>query len=176
MEGLQVIGQYNIKCWRKSADNTRYLAWEEDAHNKITNQGLDYLNNVFFFTNAKPAGEYLILVSSNTAANANMNYSTPVFTESVSYGTTARPTANFVVSLNQSTNTSAAPANFTMNTTETEYGAALVMGPVANTNTVNDKATSGAILFSYAQFANARSVVATDIVSLTYTATAISNS
>jgi hypothetical protein len=168
-------GYYNIKCWRTSADNTRYLAWEENTHNKITNEGLDWINNLVFFTNAKKQAQYLLLVSSNTVGDGTMTYATPIFTESVSFGA-VRPAANFVVSLNQSTNTSAAPANFTMNASETEYGAALVMGNTTNCNVSNDKATAGAVLFSYARFVTARAVVATDIVSLTYTATSISNS
>jgi hypothetical protein len=137
---------------------------------------LDWINNLVFFTNAKKQAQYLMLVSSNTAENANMTYATPVFTETVNISGGVRPAATFVVSSGQATNNSAAPANFTMNGTDTLYGAALVMGNTTNCNVVNDKATSGAVLYSYARFAANRATVSTDIVLLTYTATAISNS
>ncbi len=187
-ESILTGGIFRAECWRLVDPLTgkrlrdsrgrfleRQLAWVEETFNKVTNEGLDKINNVFFYTTAKLSNAwYLALVNTNTTAASTMTYAVPVYTESVAYSGN-RPACTFAASSSQIVTNSASPATFTMTGSETEYGASLVGANAAGVLTPGDTAASGGVLLSYGKFGTARSVVATDIINLTYTMTSASS-
>lgn len=180
-------GVYHAECWSlfnedgtlhrdENGNPCRRLKWVEDPQNKITNEGLNYLNNVTLYTTTKLSSAwYLALINTNTTADAAMTYATPVYTESTDYSGN-RKACTFGASSSQAITNSGNVAVFTMTGTPgTMYGASLVGANAAGVLTPGDAAASGGVLFSYAKFGTARAVVATDVINLTYTNTSASS-
>src|SRR5208283_865257 len=118
-EKMKIGGTFHVTCYKDAS--MKEILWEEDAINKVTNQGLDNLGSTYFYTTAKLSNAwYLTLVNTNTTATAAMTYATPVYTESVAFA--ARPAWGSGASSSQAV-TNASPAVFTNTaTTETIYG------------------------------------------------------
>lgn len=156
-------GRFEVECYRKGK-----RLWKENVHNIITDEGLNRLLNVMLHATTQTATWYCGLVETNTTPAANMNYDVPVFTESTAYDEAARPAYNEANSTAKSTTNSANKAVFTINATKTIYGAALF-----SLATKGDHAAGADnVLFCYALFGTARSVIDDDVINLTYTVTA----
>ena len=186
LEMLKTGGVFTAEHWSYFNDDgstnlgddglpLRRLVGVSKAVNKITNQGLDYLNNVALFTTAKLSNAwYLALVITNTTPTAGLTYAVPTYTESSH--TTARQACVFAASSSQVISNVASVTVFTLTAgaSETVYGACLVGANASGVTTMGDTAASGGILFSFGLFGTARAVVATDIVNLTYSVTSAS--
>jgi hypothetical protein len=75
----------------------RRLVGVSEVHNKVTNQGLNYANNVTLYTTSKLSNAwYLGLFNTNTSPVSTMTYASPSFTESTTVG--SRQACTFVAS------------------------------------------------------------------------------
>jgi len=84
-EKMTVGGIFHLTCYKDAS--MKEILWEENAINKVTNQGLDNLGSTYFYSTAKLSNAwYLALVNTNTTATAAMTYATPVYTESTADG------------------------------------------------------------------------------------------
>jgi len=134
------------------------------SENIVTNQGKNLTNDVMFGAVAKIATWYILIFNTNTTCVVGMTYGTPVFTESIGYSEATRPEYTDVPSASQIMTNVAARAVFTMNGTETIYGAGLVGG--TNAATKGNATASGNYLYSASLFATTKSVVATNVLSV----------
>ena len=150
---------YKLECFRKGK-----LVWSEEVHNLITNEGLNYVIGNSLGLSSNIAAWYCAIVETDTIAAAGMTYAVPTYTESTAYDETTRPVWTGALSGKGVTN-AASPASFTMNATKTIYGASLVGGGSAPTTKGNT--AGGGTLYSYAKFANSRTVYDNDELNLT---------
>ena len=165
-ENIKTGGKFHLTCF-KDASRTEIL-WESDCKNKVTNQALDALNNIFLGGTAKLSNAwYLTLINTNATALATMTYAMPVYTESVAF--TARQSCVFAASSSQSVTNAASVAVFTnTGTTETIYGIALVGANAAGVTTPGDKAAAGGVLFSYGLMSPSQPWQSGNIIQVTY--------
>jgi hypothetical protein len=156
-------GVFTVKCFDKDGN----LKWEDQAHNLVVNEGLQYMNTEFFKGSGYTAAWYLGLVtgpgSSNTYAAGNTLASHAGWSEDTNYsGNRKAVTFGTATTADPSViSNTASPSNFSMNASTTIAGAFL-------TNV--SSGTSG-ILFSVSNFQSPgdRSVVSGDSLSVTYT-------
>ena len=168
---LSLKGKYHIECWEDATK--KRLLWSQDIENKITNQGLDQLNNEVFYTTAKLSNAwYLALVNTDTTAAATMTYATPVYTESTSIA--ARPAWGSGASSSMVVTNASAAVFTNTGTTETIYGISLVGANAAGVTTPGDKAATGGTLFSYGKLGTAQPWVSGNIINVTYSVTSAS--
>lgn len=164
-DGIRLRGSFHVECFKP--DGT--LAWEENVHNIITDEGLNRILGVVFAGVTQTTTWYVGLVKSDTAPAAGMTYDVPVFTECVvaDYIENARQAYVETVTTTTCTN-SASKAVFTMETSITLYGAFL-----ASVVTAEDH-TGGAnnVLMCYAKFGAGQAVQAAYVVNVTYTISA----
>jgi hypothetical protein len=182
-------GIFKMECWRPfDADLTseirlkygidspeykalpRFKVWEDQAHNLVTNEGLNKLLDVMLHGATQITPWYCVISETNTTPAAGMTYASPSFTETTAYDEATRPEYNEAAASSQSITNLANKAQFTVNATKTLYGAGLVGGGSAP-STKGNTAGGGALL-CYALFASSRSVADDDIVNLTYTISA----
>jgi len=175
-EKMTVGGIFHLTCYKDAS--MKEILWEENAINKVTNQGLDNLGSTYFYSTAKLSNAwYLALVNTNTTATAAMTYATPVYTESTADG--HRQSWGSGASSSQAV-TNASPAVFTNGgdsgtpATETIYGVALV-GANAACVTAGDKAATGGILHSFGLLSSAQPWVSGNVINVTYTSTQASS-
>jgi hypothetical protein len=179
-EAMRVGGTFHLDCFKDEADRQLWLKtkdkslvlWHADVKNKIPDQGLTNLGNVYFFTTAKLTNEwYLTLTTGAATAWANtMTYATPVYTESVAFA--ARPVCAFATSASNINSNTASVAVFTnTGTTETIYGVCLVGANAAGVTTPGDKVASGGVLFSYGLLSPAQPWISGNVINLTYSVT-----
>jgi hypothetical protein len=187
--GINLIGRFRTECLRPydpvlarrirekfGSDSPeyraipRYLAWEEENHNIVTNEGLDAILDIMFHGSTQITTWYCALVETDTSPAAGMTYATPTYTESTAYDEATRPAYNEAASSSQSITNSANKATFTISGTKTMYGAAIVGGGSAPTT--KGDAAGGGKLFCYSKFTSERSVVDDDVINLTYTLSA----
>jgi hypothetical protein len=155
---LTLRGVFDVEHWRAGE-----LIGQESAHNLVVNQGLNHILNVVFNAATQVTTWYVGLfegnytpVAGDTAATFPSNA-----TESTAYGESTRPAFVEAASTAQSITNSANKAEFTMNATKTIYGAFL--------SSVSTKGGTTGTLAAAARFASSRSVVAADLLRVTYT-------
>lgn len=137
----------------------------EICHNIVTLQGKNLINDIMFGATAKITTWYILIFNTNTTCVNTMTYGTPVFTESVDYSELTRPEYIDVPSASQIMTNSASRAVFTMSGTPgTIYGCGLVGG--ANAATKGNTVASGNYLYSASLFSEAKTVIATNVLSI----------
>lgn len=156
-------GIFELECYRKGK-----LIWTEKCDNIVTDEGLDRLLDVMFHAVTQLTAWYCGLVNTDTAEAAGMTYEVPVFTESTAYDESERPEYVEGASSSQSISNSGDKAVFTIDATETMFGAALFSIDTKGDNTPG----ANNVLFCYAKFSASRDVVDNDIINLTYTVSA----
>jgi hypothetical protein len=161
--GLRIGGKWFMECHDK---NGKFL-WREEIHNVWTHQGLNSLLDVYFHAATQITTWYCEIFESNTTPDANTTYAVPVYTPCTAYDEATRPAYTEAASSSQSITNSANKATFTMNASKTIYGAALVGGGSAAT-TKGDAAGGGTLCVA-GKFGTAQPVIATNVLSLTYT-------
>ena len=152
------------------------LVGRTQSHNKVVNEGLDNLNNVYFYTTSKPTHTwYLTLVKTNTTAVAGMTYATPTYTE-VTTGDCSgnRPAWGAGASSSQQV-TNASAAVFNMTSSITIYGISLLGADGANYNVFGDTGSSNGKLVSFGLLGTSQPVISGNVVNVTYTVTAASS-
>lgn len=137
-------------------------AWK--SCNIVTLQGKNKLNDVFFHGDTQITTWYVLIFSTNTTCVNTMTYAVPVFTESTVYDEATRPAYVEAASSSQITTNTANRAVFTMNDTATIYGCGLVGG--GTDPTVKANTAGGGCLYSASLFSAAKSVVATNVLSV----------
>jgi hypothetical protein len=157
-------GVFTVEC--RDADGN--LKWEEEFHNLVVNEGLQYINTQVFTGVTYTATWYMGLVNGPGAGNtylaANTMASHAGWTENVSYAQSARPTMAFgsATLADPSVITTSTPVSFTMNASAT------IAGAFVTTN--NTKSGTTGVLFSVGNFTvGDRGVVSGDTLNVTYT-------
>jgi len=179
-ELLKPSGRFALECWRLRDPVTllrlrdksgrylpRQLAWVENVHNIVTNEGLDSILDVYFHNATQIATWYCLLFETDTTPSAGTTYATPVFTECEAYDEATRPEYEEAAASSQSITNSANKATFTISGSKTLYGAPIVGGGT-NGNTKGD-AAGGGTMPAAAKFGSSRAVVDDDVINLTYT-------
>ena len=134
------------------------------SHNIVTLQGKNALNDIMFHNATQISTWYVLIFNTNTTCVNTMTYATPVFTESTDYTEANRQAYVEAASSSQVTTNTASRAVFTMNGTTTIYGCALVGG--GTDPTVKGNTAGGGTLYSASLFSAAKSVVATNVLSV----------
>jgi len=169
-EKLKIGSLWEVEHWRRSS--FRAGAWSADVtvdHNLVTNEGLDALLDIMFHGTSQIGTWYIALFNDDHTVAAGDTYATPGYTESSNYDEANRPAFTEATAASQSMTNSANKATFTMSTSETIYGAALV-----SDNTKGDTAAT-ATLFGAAQFAASKAVEDDDTLKITVTITVSSS-
>ena len=171
---IKTGGVYHLTCFKDAS--MKEVLWDETIENSVTNQGLNQLNNEFFYTTAKLAHAwYLELVSTNTAFAAGMTYAVPVYTASTAEG--LRQACTFAASSSQIVTNTASPAVFTNGgdsgtpASETIYGVALIGATSGSYTTPGDTTATGGCLFSYGKLTTAQPWISGNVINLTYQVT-----
>ena len=163
--GARIRGKFIAECYDKHGN----LKWIEEAHNIITNEGLNHILDVTLHGKTLISPFYCVLSESNTTPLATHDYAVPGYTETEAYDEETRPEYEEAAASSQSITNSANKATFTINATKTMYGAALVGGSSTKSDTTDDSAH---VLLCSALFGSSRSVVDDDVINLTYTVSA----
>jgi hypothetical protein len=140
--------------------------WQHDP-NIVVNQGLDEFLDVTLSGATAPTTKSIGIFEANytpLATDTGANIATNS-TESTAYDEAIREAWTEAGVSSQSITNSASTADFTMNLSKTIYGAFLVLDDTA-------KSGSTGTLIAASKFAASRAVVATDVLSVTYTLTA----
>lgn len=156
-------GVFHFEQYR---DGVKIDEW--DSENIVVNEGLNHILDVVLHASTQAATWYVGLfegnytpVATDTAANITANS-----TECTAYDETNRVTWVEAAASSQSITNSANKATFTINATKTIYGAFLISD--------NTKSGTSGTLLAASKFAASRSVVATDVLLVTYTISAAS--
>jgi hypothetical protein len=168
-EEMMALGHFKVQCFDKDGN----LKWEDDNHNLVVNEGLQYMCGTALTSVAQITtwyiGLYGALATNNPAATDTMA-SHAGWTEVTPYSNANRPTCSFATATlptgtgNPSIATnSASVAVFNINATQTVGGAFLVSN--------NTKGGSTGTLFSAADFSSPgdRAVSSGDTLNVTYT-------
>lgn len=164
-ENMMAMGRFKVQCFDKDGN----LKWEDENHNLVVNQGLQYMCGTALTSVAQITTWYLGLYgagASNTPAAGDTMASHAGWTEVTPYSNATRPACTFATATtaNPSVATnSASVAVFNINATSTVGGAFLVSN--------NTKGGSTGTLFSAADFQSPgdRSVASGDTLNVTYT-------
>jgi hypothetical protein len=164
-ENMMAMGRFTIQCYDKDGK----LKWEDENHNLVVNQGLQYMCGTALTSVTQITTWYIGLYgagASNTPAAGDTMASHAGWTEVVPYSNATRPTCTFATATtaNPSVATnSASVAVFNINATSTVGGAFLVSN--------STKSGSTGTLFSAADFSapGDRSVASGDTLNVTYT-------
>jgi hypothetical protein len=163
-----IFSIWDVECYDKDGN----LKWTEHVHNLVTNQGLDHILETQFKSGTQITTWYVCIFNDDYTVLAANTYASKGFTESTAYAETVRPTWVGGTVSGQSVDNSASKATFTMNASETIYGAALVGGVGADVK--NDSADTDGRMYCSAQFSASKSVVADDVLKVTVTLTSSS--
>lgn len=191
MEPFQTLGKigfvYNVKHFRRldrlgkhapsplrnrvaMFHNRAYaLIEDEDTHNIMPTEGLNYLLDVGIRAQSQLTAWYIGIFEGNyTPVLADTAAGFPAAsTESTAYAETTRQAYTIVAASGGVLTNAASPAVFTMNATKTIYG-----GFIASASAKS--ATTGKLV-SAAQFSSSKAVQATDVLSITATITLTSS-
>lgn len=137
-------------------------AWK--SQNIVTLQGKNALNDIMFHAATQITAWFVAIFNTNTTCVNTMTYAVPVYTESSDYTEATRPAWVEGASSSQIITNTASRAVFTMNGTTTIYGCGLVGGGTSAA-TKSDVA-GGGTLYSASKFDAAKSVVATNVLSV----------
>ena len=157
-------GVFHVKCFDKDGS----LKWEEENHNLVVNEGLQYMVNTALDATAQTTLWYLGLYgagATNSPAAGDTMLSHGGWTENVTYSQATRPQCVFgTASLADPSviSNSASVAVFSINGTTTVGGAFLTSS--------NTKSGTTGILFSASDFTGGdRAVISGDTLNVTYT-------
>ena len=164
-EEMLAMGKFKVQCFDKDGN----LKWEDENHNLVVNQGLQYMCGTALTSVTQITTWYIGLYgagASNNPAAGDTMASHAGWTEVVPYSNANRPTCTFATATtaNPSVATnSASVAAFNINATATVGGAFL-------TSSNTQSGTTGT-LFSAADFSSPgdRSVASGDTLNVTYT-------
>lgn len=156
---------WDVEHWRQG----KLLSVTRD-HNLCTDEGLNALLDIMFHGATQIDPWYIALFNTDTTILASHTYASPGYTESSDYTESNRQAYDEAAASSKSITNSASKASFTMNTTTTIYGAALVGGGTG-ADTKGDTA-GGGTLYCASQFGSEKSVVNTDVLKVTVTITA----
>lgn len=166
VEAAFVSSSWEWEHWR---DGELLERWVES--NIVTDEGLNHLLDSTFSAGTQVTDWYVMIYNTNTTPTSSMTYAVPSFTESTHYSEATRPVWNDGGVSGQSVDNSANKASFTMSTSETIYGAALVGGGTGAT-TKGDQA-GGGTLYNVSDFSGGSKTVASDdVLKVTVTLTA----
>jgi hypothetical protein len=162
-EKVQAGGVYTVQCF----DSEGNLKWQDEAHNLVVNEGLQYMNDTFFAGSTYTAAWYLGLVTGpgagNTYAAADTLASHAGWTEYTDYsGNRGSITFGSATAADPSVIANGSPVSFTIS------GAGGVVAGAFLTDVATG--TSGT-LFSVSNFQSPgdRTVVSGDTLNVTYT-------
>ena len=164
-EEMLAMGKFKVQCFDKDGN----LKWEDENHNLVVNQGLQYMCGTALTSVTQITTWYIGLYgagASNNPAAGDTMASHAGWTEVVPYSNANRPTCTFATATtaNPSVATnSASVAAFNINATATVGGAFLTSS--------NTKSGTTGTLFSAADFSSPgdRSVASGDTLNVTYT-------
>ena len=164
-EEMLAMGRFKVQCFDKDGN----LKWEDENHNLVVNQGLQYMCGTALTSVTQITTWYIGLYgagASNTPAAGDTMASHAGWTEVTPYSNANRPTCTFATATtaNPSVATnSASVAVFNINATQVVGGAFLTSS--------NTKGGSTGTLFSAADFSSPgdRSVTSGDTLNVTYT-------
>lgn len=163
-EKLSAGGVFTVQCFDKDGN----LKWEEKNHNKVVNEGLQYMNDTFFEGSSYTAAWYVGLVTGpgagNTYAAGDTLASHVGWTEFTDYSS---PTDRGAISFGSAT---LADPSVITNGTPVDFVISGGGGTVAGAFLTDvDTGTSG-ILFSVSNFTSPgdRAVVSGDTLRVTY--------
>jgi hypothetical protein len=167
-ESASAAGYYIFKCY--DADGN--LKWEDVAHNKVMNAGVQDMNTKYFTGSAYTAAWYLGLITANVSNAYNFTdtmSSHPNWTENTTYSQANRVTCTFGTA---STATASAISNSSSTATFSMTGTTTIGGAFLSSSNVKSPGTAG-LLFSAANFQSPgdRSVINGDTLVVTYTFT-----
>ena len=138
--------------------------WKEK--NIVVNTGLNYILDAALSGGTVNTTHYVGLFSNNYTPIAS-TLVTNLTEVNAKYNELTRPTWTEAGASSQSISNSASPAAFTFNASETIYGAFLISN--------NTKGGTTGTLIAASKFASARSVIAADVINVTYTLSASSS-
>jgi len=162
-QSTKLGGVFTVECH----DANGNLKWEEDFHNLVVNEGLQYSNTQVFNGVTYTATWYIGLVdgpgAGNTYGPTDAMNSHVGWTENVGYTQTKRPTMSFGSATEADPSVIATSAAvFSVNATGTIAGAFVT--------TENTKSGTTGTLFSVGNFTvGDRGVVSGDTLNVTYT-------
>lgn len=164
-EDALALGKFTIQCFDKDGK----LKWEDENHNLVVNQGLQYMCGTALTSVTQITTWYIGLYgagASNSPAAGDTMTSHIGWTEVVPYSNATRPACTFATATtaNPSVATnSASVAAFNINATATVGGAFLTSN--------NTKSGTTGTLFSAADFSSPgdRAVASGDTLNVTYT-------
>jgi len=160
--GLEIGGVFTFELVR---DGKVIDRWEEK--NLVVNEGLNHLLDVVLHNSSQQATWYIGLFNDNYTPLATDTAAAPGWTESTNYDEATREEYVEAAASGQSITNSANKAEFTMNAAETIYGAFLISN--------STKGGTASVLFAASKFSVSRSVVASDVLLVTYTVNAASS-
>ena len=156
-DAIKMDGHYHVVC----TDSQGNVKWEDGIENLVTTVGKNAtLNSIL--GNAGAGTVLMGLKGVGTAVVADTMPSHPSWSEITAIAARVAPTFSAAASGAKTTST---PTSFTMTNSATVAGCFIVIG-----GTTVPGNTTGT-LFSAGDFATTRSVVATDILLVTYTVT-----
>ena len=164
-ENALALGKFTIQCYDKDGK----LKWEDENHNLVVNQGLQYMCGTALTSVTQLTTWFIGLygaAASNAPAATDTMSSHTGWTEVVPYSNATRPACTFATATTANpsvaTNT-ASVAAYSINATSTVGGAFLVSN--------STKSGSTGTLFSAADFSapGDRAVVSGDTLNVTYT-------
>lgn len=138
--------------------------WQEK--NIVVNTGLNYILDAALSGGTVNTAHYVGLFSNNYTPITS-TVVTDLTEVNAKYNEVTRPTWSEAGTSLQSISNSASPAAFTFNASETVYGAFLISN--------NTKGGTTGTLIAASKFAASRSMLATDVLNVTYTLSASSS-
>lgn len=160
IQELAVGGYFTYELVR---DGEVVDTWKEK--NIVVNEGLNYILNAALSGGTVNTAHYVGLFSNNYTPIAS-TVVTNLTEVNAKYNEATRPTWSETGAASQSITNSATPASFTFNASETLYGAFLISN--------NTKGGTAGTLIAASKFSSARSVLAADVLNVTYTISASS--
>ena len=160
-QDLTVGGYFTYELIR---DGKVIDTWKEK--NIVVNQGLNYILDAALSGGTVNTTHYVGLFSNNYTPIA-ATLVTNLTEVNAKYNETARPTWSELGASSQTITNSVSPAAFTFNASETIYGAFLISN--------NTKGGTTGTLIAASKFSASRSVVAADVLNVSYTISASSS-
>lgn len=157
---LRIAGRFRMEC--VGADGK--VKWVEEFDNLVVNVGLDDALDKYFKGAAYTATHYIGLKGTGAAAAGDTMASHAGWVTITPYSEATDPAFTPGAVAGQSVDNSASKASFSINATDTIFGAFL--------KTDNTKGGAIGTLYSAGDFAASRAVVSGDTLNVTYTATA----
>ena len=161
--GVKACGVWIVEHWRDGV-----LLGVDETKNLIVNQGLNHILDVVLHGNTPVSPWYIGIFKGNYTPVVGVTGTTirADSTESNDFTEGARVVYNEAAAASQVTTNSANKAVFTMNATETVYGAFLA--------DIAAWASAPGTVLAATRFATSRAVISADVLSVTYAITAAS--